>query len=575
MNDLVRQHTALSDSDLEWLHLLVSEWQLLSDLSFADLVLWVPTRDGTRYVSVAQMRPNTGPTSYQDDMVGHLVPRGRRPLLDAALDEGRIVREGDPEWREEVPVRVESIPVRREGRVLGVIARNTNLLTVRTPSRLELTYLQSASDLAQMIAAGSFPFPGQQVDMDASPRVGDGLIRLDADGVVQYASPNGLSAYHRLGLASDLVGHHLGQTTAELAPSRGPVDEALVKLASGYAPRETEVEGNGGVIQLRAIPLKPKGTRIGSLVLLRDVTELRRRERELITKDATIREIHHRVKNNLQTVAALLRLQARRMDSVRGREALNEAVRRVGSIAIVHETLSQNLDERVEFDEIADRVIAMVAEISPGKVDCRRTGRFGILDAEVATPLSMVLTEVLQNALEHAYPPGRARLGGGLGPARRPARRPERRPAADHRPGRRLRAARGLRRAACREPGSADRTDAGGGRVGRHVRHGPGAGTRTRHAGRPGHPGPGAEVGAEVAARAHGNRGAQSSEPRTVSVRGSNAVGYDCALRLGGGESVLAVRAAGPRLVAVAIRRLRCAPGCERRGASSRGARPR
>ncbi|MGR3934691.1 sensor histidine kinase [Streptomyces sp. BRA346] len=407
MNDLVHQHTALDESDLEWLHLLVSEWQLLSDLSFADLVLWVPTSDGTRYVSVAQMRPNTGPTSYQDDMVGHLVPRGRRPMLDAALDEGRIVREGDPEWREEVPVRVESIPVRRESRVLGVIARNTNLLTVRTPSRLELTYLQSASDLAQMIAAGAFPFPGQQVDMDASPRVGDGLIRLDADGVVQYASPNALSAYHRLGLAADLVGHHLGETTAELAPARGPVDEALVKLASGWAPREFEVEsGENGVIQLRAIPLKPKGVHIGSLVLLRDVTELRRRERELITKDATIREIHHRVKNNLQTVAALLRLQARRMDSAQGREALNEAVRRVGSIAIVHETLSQTLDERVEFDDIADRVLAMVAEISPGKVTGSRTGRFGILDADVATPLSMVLTEVLQNALEHGFGPG-------------------------------------------------------------------------------------------------------------------------------------------------------------------------
>ncbi|MFD5569803.1 sensor histidine kinase [Streptomyces cadmiisoli] len=406
MNELVRQHTALDDSDLEWLHLLVSEWQLLSDLSFADLVLWVPTRDGTRYVSVAQMRPNTGPTSYQDDMVGHLVPRGRRPLLDAALDEGRIVREGDPEWREEVPVRVESIPVRRDGRVLGVIARNTNLLTVRTPSRLELTYLQSASDLAQMIAAGAFPFANQQVDMDASPRVGDGLIRLDADGIVQYASPNALSAYHRMGLAADLVGHHLGRTTAELAPSRGPVDEALAKVASGWAPREFEIEAHDGVIQFRAIPLKPKGTRIGSLVLLRDVTELRRRERELITKDATIREIHHRVKNNLQTVAALLRLQARRIESERGRAALEEAVRRVGSIAIVHETLSQNLDERVEFDEIADRVLAMVAEISPGKVAGRRTGRFGILDAEVATPLSMVLTEVLQNALEHGFREG-------------------------------------------------------------------------------------------------------------------------------------------------------------------------
>ncbi|NEB71383.1 ATPase, partial [Streptomyces fulvissimus] len=120
--------------------------------------------------------------SYQDDMVGHLVPRGRRPMLDLALDEGRIVREGDPEWREEVPVRVESIPVCREDRILGVIARNTNLLTVRTPSRLELTYLQSASDLAQMIATGAFPFADQQGDTDVSPRAGDGLIRLDADG---------------------------------------------------------------------------------------------------------------------------------------------------------------------------------------------------------------------------------------------------------------------------------------------------------------------------------------------------------------------------------------------------------
>ncbi|MGW8380107.1 PAS domain-containing sensor histidine kinase [Streptomyces sp. ODS28] len=406
MNDLVRQHTALSDLDLEWLHLLVSEWQLLADLSFADLVLWVPTRDGSRYVSVAQMRPNTGPTSYQDDMVGHLVPRGRRPLLDAALDEGRIVREGDPEWREEVPVRVESIPVRREGRVLGVIARNTNLLTVRTPSRLELTYLQSASDLAQMIAAGAFPFPGQQLDIDHIPRVGDGLIRLDADGVVLYASPNALSAYHRLGFTLDLVGVHLGEATGQLAPSRAPVDEALVKMASGWAPRGAEVEANDCVVQLRAIPLKPKGARIGSLILLRDITEVRRRERELMTKDATIREIHHRVKNNLQTVAALLRLQARRMDSDRGKEALNEAVRRVGSIAIVHETLSQTLDERVEFDEIADRVLAMVAEISPGRVKGHRTGHFGVLGADVATPLSMVLTEVLQNALEHGFGTG-------------------------------------------------------------------------------------------------------------------------------------------------------------------------
>ena len=115
---------------------------------------------------------------------------------------------------------------------------------------------------------------------------------------------------------------------------------------------------------LRAIPLRPTGEHLGALVLLRDVTDLRRRDRELVTKDATIREIHHRVKNNLQTVAALLRLQARRIDVPEGREALEEAVRRVGSIAIVHETLSQAFDEFVDFDDVADRLRVMVAEVS-------------------------------------------------------------------------------------------------------------------------------------------------------------------------------------------------------------------
>jgi two-component sensor histidine kinase/PAS domain-containing protein len=410
MNDLVRAHTTLDARDLEWLHLILADWQMLADLSFADLVLWVPTADETRYVAVAQMRPNTGPTSYPDDLVGHVVPRGKRPMLDQALDEGRIIREGDPEWREAVPVRVESIPVRRNDRVIAVIGRNTNLLTARTPSRLELTYLQTASDLAQMIATGRFPHPNSRSHLDAMPRVGDGMVRLDAQAMVTFASPNAVSAFHRLGEIAELTGMDFGKLCAGLAaPQTGPVDEALASTASGKVPRDTEFEANDTAIRLRTIPLTPQGERIGAMVLVRDVTELRRRDRELVTKDATIREIHHRVKNNLQNVAALLRLQARRLDEPLGKAALNEAVRRVGSIAIVHETLSQTLDERVEFDEIADRVLAMVVDYSVASgsgassrgVQARRIGSFGVLSAQFATSLAMVLTELLQNAFEH------------------------------------------------------------------------------------------------------------------------------------------------------------------------------
>ena len=410
--DLVRRHTDLAEIDLEWLHLLVGEWQLVADLSFADLLLWVRTKEAPGFVAVAQIRPVTSQTAYAEDKVGQVISEGRRALVDRAWHEGRIVREGDPEWGEGIPVREETIPVRHDGRLIAIVARHTNLAAARTPSRLELTYLASAADLARMISEGRFPFPGGSADSDSAPRAGDGLLRLDVEGRVAYASPNAVSAYRRLGFEGDVAGIHLGETTARLAPPAGPVDEPLSWLVSGLSGHEAdvEVEAHGVVVRLRTIPLLPGGDRVGTLVLLRDVTELRRREQALLSKDATIREIHHRVKNNLQTVAALLRLQARRLDVPEGRVALDEAVRRVRAIAVVHDTLAHTLDGPVDFDDVADRLIAMVGEVSStesrGGAVPKRVGSFGRLPAVLATPLSMVLTELLQNAIEHGVRDG-------------------------------------------------------------------------------------------------------------------------------------------------------------------------
>jgi two-component sensor histidine kinase len=377
-------------------------------------VLWLPDRDGSGYWALGQMRPTTGPTALVDDVVGTFVPVGRRPLLDSALRDGRIAREGDPEWRDDVPVRVEAIPVRRDGRIIALVARNTNLHGVRTPSRLELSYLQTASELTQMIARGAFPYPGQRSDHADSPRVGDGFIRVDASGTVTYASPNAMSVYRKLGLTTDLAGENLADVTRQLVPAElRPDEESVSAVLGGRMPRDTELGNRQGTVIVRSIPLRPAGEHNGALILLRDVTDLRRRDRELVTKDATIREIHHRVKNNLQTVAALLRLQARRIGSASGRQALEEAVRRVAAIAVVHETLSQTYEEAVEFDAVADQLLALVREVgtesgaSAGGVRLRRTGSFGTVDSDVATPLAMVLTEVLQNAMEHGFPGGR------------------------------------------------------------------------------------------------------------------------------------------------------------------------
>jgi two-component system, sensor histidine kinase PdtaS len=406
LTDLVRLHTDLDEAALDRLHRLLADWQVLADLSFADLVLWLPDRTRAGFWAGGQMRPTTGPTAYVEDVVGTFAPAGGHRMLDAAYAEGRLVRDADPEWRAEVPVRVEAIPVRDGERVIGVVTRDTNLLGVRTPSRLELAYLRTAGDLTQMIAAGQFPAPGDRSDRADSPRVGDGFLRVDAQGRVEYASPNALSVYRRLGLSGDLTGLSLAEVTRELVPARRrPDEEILSAVLAGRADSDTEIGTEAVSLIVRSVSLRPEGEHIGALVLVRDVTELRRRDRELVSKDATIREIHHRVKNNLQTVAALLRLQARRARAPEAREPLEEAVRRVGSIAIVHETLSQAATEDVEFDDVADRLGRMVLDVAAAgdRVDVRRDGSFGVLPSESATTLAMVLTELLQNAVEHAY----------------------------------------------------------------------------------------------------------------------------------------------------------------------------
>ena len=421
LRDLVEEHTSLGTIEIEHLHRLAGDWQLIADLSFADLLLWVaidPARHGVpaeqsgppSFACVAQVRPTTGPTAYQDDHVGRIISGPEVAHLAIAHSQGRIWREGDPVWYGDTPARHEAIPVRRRDGVdvIAVIGRDTNLSTARTPSQLEMNYLNTADDLAQMVADGTFPGPRHPGDTTSAPRVGDGLIRLDAGGRVSYASPNAQSAYRRLGLNAHLVGEDLAAVTARVVNDPLTGNQAAENIRAslrGEWSARLEIEARGATVLQRALPLLPAGVPIGSLVLVRDITEIRRRERLLLSKDATIREIHHRVKNNLQTVAALLRLQARRVSSPDARTALEESVRRVASIAIVHETLAAAVDEEVVFDGVVDRIAAAAVDVAApeSKVHLRRASSFGVLPAEVATPLAMVLNELLINAVEHGF----------------------------------------------------------------------------------------------------------------------------------------------------------------------------
>ncbi len=410
LEDFTAEHVALVVPPVDHkasrhLRQLVVGWEMLADLSFSDLLLYVglPSTPGdtNRFLVVNQVRPNTGQTLFVEDMVGRTVDAIQRPLVANAAESQQIT-EGivDSEWLG-TKVKVTAVPVVFRGSTIGVMAKESALSMSRPPGGLATTYLEIFDRLCLMVSEGTFPFEDEEVLSAGAPRVGDGVALVDSAGRVTFASPNAVSSLRRLGATGPIQG--------ELASNLGPGGHAIYRAFFTARPAIEDVEHGDTAVVSRCIPLLVDRKVDGALVLMRDVSELRSRDRLLISKDATIREIHHRVKNNLQTISSLLRLQGRRLSEPSAKAAIEESVRRIGSIALVHETLSRKAGDEVDLDAIVRPLARMVEEglTSPERpLKIEIVGAAGKLASPEATSLAVVLTELLQNVMDHAYPPG-------------------------------------------------------------------------------------------------------------------------------------------------------------------------
>ncbi len=407
LSELAREHTALDEEEIRHIRRLVRSWGLLADLSFSDLLLFVPTADDNgSFVVLGHVRPSTGQTMYRADPVGQTFRSSERPLVRQSYHHGQI-QQGELSLRltfDEL-VKVESVPVKGPSGIVAVMTSEAHIDPDRLYSELERTYAHTYQRFAHMVRNAEFPFKIQEEGRFRAPRVGDGTVVLDQDLKVDFASPNAVSAFHRLGVHRNLFGLSF--------PSLSIGDDEVKKAAKEHRPMIVELEhSRETTVVMHFLPLLVDGELTGGLLVLRDISDLRRRDRLLLSKEATIREIHHRVKNNLQTISSLLRLQSRRVDSPEAKSALDESVRRIASIALVHETLSQDTGEDydtgddVVLVELVKPLVRMVEEsvVLPGRpIRIQVSGDAGVVPSEVAMPLSVVITELLQNTADHAF----------------------------------------------------------------------------------------------------------------------------------------------------------------------------
>ncbi len=419
---LYRMNLGLSAGAINHIRHLLSVWGILADLSFSDLILCI--NRGSHLVIVGQVRPGTAATMIGYDLVGREVEMSDFPLASESILSRSIISEVDEDFLigslivqtdgGQHRARIEYVPVcMPDGNLVAILVRIGSTEEPRRAGRLERIYRDLYQRLTAMVLSGNFPF---NVDMGVAeaPRVGDGLIVTDGMAKVTFASPNAINALHRFGITKSVEGLFV----EELGISK----DVIQRVIDDGRPSIEEVESPPDVVVIiYAFPLIEADSITGAMVLVRDVTDLRRKDRLLLSKDAAIREVHHRVKNNLQTISSLLRLQARRLERGKGKEELLEAERRVRSIAAVHEILAREPGGDVPFDDIVSAIVDMArdsialpgstrnkddiggTEPNDGRIEIVTTGKLGSLPADIATPLAVAAAELLQNAIEHAF----------------------------------------------------------------------------------------------------------------------------------------------------------------------------
>ena len=400
--ELTAEYTSLLQPSVDHLLRLTVSWSLLADLSFSDMLLMTKVDELTNlgednFVVLGQMRPNNRSTLMNEDLVGTLQRGDAWPLVRQAFDGGmRVVGEAMIENVED-RVPVWCVPVRFEGVIVAVLVRLQGPL--RGPASLyEQAYLSVFERLCDMVADATFPYREDDVAGPGMPRVGDGIILIDGDGLVEFATPNATNALHRLGIYAPAEGRSLDDLGLRV--------RVIERTLEFGIPAMDEIDrGHDVAIVFHCVPLLERGEVTGLITLVRDVSDLRKLNRVLLSKEAAVREVHHRVKNNLQTISSLLRLQARRSDIAETRTALLEAERRIRSIAVVHEVLSREPGEEVVFDDIVRSLVLLVEDtvLALHPVEIVVNGELGVLSTDLATPLAVALAELLTNAVEHAF----------------------------------------------------------------------------------------------------------------------------------------------------------------------------
>lgn len=405
----------LREQDQQQIRRIVAALPITADVSRADILLYGLLSE-KRLLILRHVMPNSISSHYPDPVTGRNVAISEQPLVQHAFTTGRggsrqleIVSSGAPVIQDVLPV------YNPEGEVIAAFVVETNMIAHERQRRRDPNFRRAVLWLQTMCMRGEI----SGAEELSTFGLYDGIYVVDRSRLVTYMSGITANLFRSIGLAVDLG----GQQVSELEPQ----DDALVDevLSTNVCIEQRHETSDGRVWVRKALPLRrslswrwlwlraprwslfrhsERTTVDAVMVLIHNATDAVAKQRELNVKSAIIQEVHHRVKNNLQTIAAILRIQARRVHGEEARQQLSDAVNRILSVAVIHEFLSEDEHQPINIRDLCQRIAYQVQKVAGNpeqEIAIDILGPNIRLPASQATPVAMVLNELVLNALEH------------------------------------------------------------------------------------------------------------------------------------------------------------------------------
>lgn len=394
LEELCQQYSDLTAVDIQEIVKISGCLNSIADLMGSDVFIDCRTRDPDIAIVVAQARPSNLKSLYQGSVVGEFAHRSKEPAVVRTLEIGMPTMDMRGVTQEDRNVRQSVSPLKNaSGATIAVLVAEKDV-TERVKAEKKLSVLTRTT--------------GQLIERVTSPKgeehslpfyVTDGILMFNLLGVCTYANPVAERIYHNLGYLEPLEGLNFSNMTFQGVKFREILERKQVNI--------NELEVGNYIFNIKHTYIKNKIEELsGVVMLINDVTEMKNAEKELVLKKVAISEIHHRVKNNLQTIASLLKLQERRIADQAAKAAFNESISQVLSIASTHEILAEEGHDDVDIMTMLQKIRANTLEhnvLTQKEIEITLKGDTFLCDSDTATSIALIVNEVTQNCLKYAF----------------------------------------------------------------------------------------------------------------------------------------------------------------------------